>query len=104
MNTMKKLWLKLLGFLAGIGSVAGEIILDALRIGAKESIGDLVQIFVPIVLGLERGDLPGDQKREEALKMARNVLIMRGIEASGRVLNAALELAVLKLDKPKDVK
>lgn len=100
-QTLKKLWLKLLSTLAGIAPAVGEIILDALRIGSKDLLGDAVTILLPIVMDLEGSKLPGSEKRDVALERARIAAMNRGLEFSGRILNSALELAVLKISEPK---
>lgn len=97
MNTIKKLWLKLLSALAGIGSTAGEIILDALRIGAKKALADAIQIILPIALEANNSTLSGSIKRTMVLDAARKRATNLGLSFADNVLNTALELAVMKI-------
>ena len=93
MNFFSRLW----GSTFGSFKNVFNFLLPVLKSSAGKMIDAGLPIALSIVADLEKGQLPGPEKRSEAFIKLRDALFKEGYSAGTSILNLIIEMAVAKL-------
>jgi hypothetical protein len=96
---MKTLLLKTLSLLTGASKSVLEFIIPILKDSTANILKALLPIAVDVVSSLRDSSESGDQKRKIAAEQIKQVAFKEGVDASSRVINLAIELALAKISK-----
>ena len=96
---MKTLLLKTLSLLTGASKSVLEFIIPILKDSTANILKALLPIAVDVVSSLRDSSESGDQKRKIAAEQIKQAAIKEGVDASSRVINLAIELALAKISK-----
>jgi hypothetical protein len=96
---MKTLLLKTLSFLTGASKSVLEFIIPILKDSTANILKSLLPIAVEVVSSLVDSSASGEEKRKMAGERIKQVAFKEGVDASSRVINLAIELALAKISK-----
>ena len=96
---MKNALIKTIAFLTGASKSLIEFILPVLKDSASNILSAILPIALDVVKSLQDSSKSGAEKRSEAVDKIKSAAVKEGIDASNRVINLAIELALNKLTK-----
>jgi hypothetical protein len=96
---MKTLLLKTLSLFTGASKYVLEFIIPILKDSTSNILKEILPIAVEVVSSLSDSSKSGDQKRRLAINQIKKAALNEGIDASSRVVNLAIELALAKISK-----
>jgi hypothetical protein len=96
---MKTLLLKTLSLLTGASKSVLEFIIPILKDSTANILKALLPIAVEVVSSLRDSSASGDEKRKMAGEKIKQAAIKEGVDASSRVINLAIELALANISK-----
>jgi len=97
---MTSLLLKLLFSLGGPAKAILAFLLPILEDNSAKLLAELLPIALDVVTSLADSPKTGEQKRAAAVDAIKAQAIQTGIAATTTAVNAAVELAVLRLNPP----
>lgn len=95
---MKSALLNALAWLTGASRTLLAFLLPILADSTARLLTSLLPIALEVVASLADTDKTGEEKRRLAADEIKAAAISAGIQASGRVVNLAIELALQKLE------